>query len=197
MQKAATEKRRSFRINDTINLSYRLIDQQTADLGIRSLSGNLSNEYSLAATLDVLSQEASRIIVHLGKKDSEVVELFKVLDAKINAVAQTVMFVGSDANSQNCLDVNLSATGLAFYQATSIDTGQNLALEMFLPTMLARILVYGKVVNCQQIQPDRFLISVDYTHIKEDDQELLIKHVVRMQWQQLQKKSSDTEQSLV
>ncbi|MDO9424475.1 MAG: PilZ domain-containing protein [Methylobacter sp.] len=192
MHNATTEKRRSFRIDDSINLSYRLIDQKTADLGIR----NLSNEYSLAATLDVLSQEALRIIQHLNKKDSEIAELFKVLDAKINAVAQTVMFVGSDINAQNCLDVNLSATGLAFYQPTPVEVGQNLAIEMFLPTMLALILVYGKVMNCQQSQPDRFLISVDYTHIKEDDQELLIKHVVRMQWQKLQKKSSNNEQPL-
>lgn len=192
MHNATTEKRRSFRIDDTINLSYRLIDQKTADLGIR----NLSNEYSLAATLDVLSQEALRIIQHLNKKDSEIAELFKVLDAKINAVAQTVMFVGSDINAQNCLDVNLSATGLAFYQPTPVEVGQNLAIEMFLPTMPALILVYGKVMNCQQIQPDRFLISVDYTHIKEDDQELLIKHVVRMQWQKLQKKSPNNEQPL-
>lgn len=186
MHNTTTEKRRSFRINDTINLSYRLIDPKTADLGIR----HLPNEYSLAAILDVLSQEALIIIQSLDKKDAKIAELFKVLDAKINAVAQTVMFVESDIDVQKALDVNLSATGVAFYQPASLDIGQNLAIEMFLPGMLALILVYAKVVNCQQTQPDQFLISVDFTDIKQDDQELLIKHVVRMQWQQLQKKSA-------
>jgi len=191
MHNTTTEKRRSFRIDDTINLSYRLIDPKTASAGIKPLSGHLSNEFSLASTLDSLSQETVRIIQHLDKKDTEIVALFKVLDAKINAVAQTLMFVGSDIDAQNCVDVNLSATGVAFYQTTSLEVGQNLALEMFLPTLPALILVYGKVVNCQQTEPDRFLISVDYACIKEDDQELLIQHVVRMQWQQLQNKSTE------
>lgn len=195
MANEISERRRFFRIDDTISLSYRLIDEETAHLGLRNTM-NMPSEYSLAATLDVLSQEALRIMQRLENQNDELVELYKVLDAKINAVAQTAMFKGSNVNEENCREVNLSAAGVAFQQSTPLTIGQNLALEMYLPSTLALLMVYGQVIKCEALQSDGYLISVEYTDIKEEDQELLIKHVVRKQWQQLQEKRSRAEAAL-
>ncbi|OAI16581.1 hypothetical protein A1359_08035 [Methylomonas lenta] len=192
MLNATADRRRFFRVDDTISLSYQLIDENTAAQGLKS-SGYMNSEYSLAATLDVLSQEAMRIMQHLEKQNSEFLELYKVLDAKINVMAQAVMFVGSNVNAQDCQDVNLSAAGLAFQQHTALELGQNLAIEMYLPSTLALILVYGKVINCQAIDAGQYVISVMYTQIREEDQELLIKHVVRKQWQQLRESKSNVQ----
>lgn len=197
MLNATSERRRFFRIDDNVSLSYRLIDEETANSGLKS-TGVVSNEYSLAATLDVLSQEALRIMQRMEKQSPELAELYRVMDAKINAVAQAVMFVGSDVDTQKCHDVNLSASGLAFKQMQSLDVGQNLALELYLPTTLALILIYGRVVNCRVVdeQPEQYMISVDFTQVREEDQELLIKHVVRKQWQQLREDKARSESEL-
>lgn len=192
MRNAATEKRRFFRIDDAISLSYQLIDETKAKEGLKS---TIPNEYSLAATLDVLSQEALRIVQGLEKQNDPLLELYKVLDAKINALAQTLMFTSSNIDMQSCQEVNLSASGLAFQQLNPLELGQNLVLEMYLPSTLALIRVYGKVVKCEPLQNGQYSICVDYTDIKEADQELLIKHVVRKQWQQLQEKRSCSDSS--
>ncbi len=189
MTPAQAEKRRFFRINDNISLSYELLDPDTAKRGLNSSVGRLDNQYSLAATLDVLAQESTRIMQRLDQQGSEMLELYKILDAKMNALAQVVMFVGSSVDRQTSRQVNLSATGLAFQQAESLALDQYLAIEMYLPTTLALIKVYGKVVNCQTLANGQYSISVDYTHIQEEDRELLIKHVVRKQWQQLRENS--------
>lgn len=192
MRNAATEKRRFFRIDDAISLSYQLIDEAKANAGLKS---TLPNEYSLASTLDVLSQEALRIVQGLEKQNDPLLELYKVLDAKINALAQTLMFASSNIDMQSCQEVNLSASGVAFQQLNPLELGQNLVLEMYLPSTLALIRVYGKVVKCEQLENGQYSIGVDYTDIKEADQELLIKHVVRKQWQQLQEKRSRSDSS--
>ena len=192
MLNATADRRRFFRVDDSISLSYQLIDENTAAQRLKS-SAYLNNEYSLAATLDVLSQEAIRIMQHLEKQNSELLELYKVLDAKINAMAQAVMFIGTNVDAQNCQDVSLSAAGLAFQQSAALELGQNLAIEMYLPATLALILVYGKVVNCQASDAGQYLISVEYTQIREEDQELLIKHVVRKQWQQLRESKTNAQ----
>lgn len=192
MSNATAEKRRFFRIDDAINLSYQLIDENTAHAGIRSA---IPNEYALAGTFDVLSQEASRIMQGLEKQNDPLLELYKVLDAKINALAQVVMFANTSVNLQECQDVNLSASGMAFKQSASLDVDQYLAIEMYLPSTLALIRVYGKVVKCEQLANGEYSVGVEYTDIKEEDQELLIKHVVRKQWQQLQEKRSQVESS--
>lgn len=183
MQNIATERRRFFRVDDTISLSYRLIDESTVNSGLNALVSQMSAEFSLAASLDVLSQQAALFIQRLESQNPEMMALYKILDGKINAIAQATMIIGSDVNPKNYQEVNLSATGLAFYQSSPLQIGQYLAIEIFLPTTVALILAYSKIINCQQIEPDRFLISLDYTQIREDDQELLIKHVLRKQWQ--------------
>jgi PilZ domain. len=189
---ANTERRRFFRIDDTLCISYRLIDPETASAGLKAMEP-LSRQFSVAATLDVLSQEAQRIMLRIEKQNPEWLELYQVLDAKINTLAQAMMFACSDVDAQNCRDVNLSASGVAFAQSSLLDIGQNLAIEMYLPSTLALILVYGKVVNCQELAEGQYSISVDYTHIRAEDQELLIKHVVRRQWQQLQQNKMRAE----
>lgn len=194
MLNATADRRRFFRVDDSISLSYQLIDENTAAQGLKS-SAYLNNEYSLAATLDGLSQEAMRIMQHLENQHSELLELYKVLDAKINAMAQAVMFIGSNVEAQRCQDVSLSATGLAFQQIKALELGQNLAIEMYLPSTLALILVYGRVVNCQVSDSGQHVISVEYTQIREEDQELLIKHVVRKQWQQLRESKTNAQAS--
>ncbi|MCQ8103013.1 PilZ domain-containing protein [Methylomonas sp. SURF-2] len=197
MLNATAERRRFFRINDKVSLSYRQIDEATASLGLQS-TGLISSEFSLSATLDVLSQEAQRVMARLEKQSPELLELFRILDAKVTAVAQATMFIGSNVNADDCRVVNLSASGFAFDQAEPLGIGQNLAIEIYLPTSLALILVYGRVVSCrasdtQAGEPEQYTVSVDFTHVREEDQELLIKHVVRAQWQQLRENKAKPE----
>lgn len=195
MSSMSSERRRFFRINDTISLAYQMIDAQTAERGLAANALPVNDGHSLAATLDVLSQEALRVIQMLDASHAPIAELFKLLDAKINAVAQVVMFSGSNVDTQGTQHVNLSATGLAFEQSTELDVDQYLAIEMYLPAAVSLIRVYGRVVACQAVDDATngvYRIRVDFTHIHEDDQELLIKHVVRQQWQQLQSTKSQS-----
>jgi hypothetical protein len=179
------ERRRFFRVNDSVSLSYRLIDAATASMGLKAAE-IVSSEFSLAATLELLSQDASKIMQHLQTQNPQFLELYRVLDAKINTIAQSVMFLDSNVNAKSCQNVNLSAAGLAFQQSEVLEAGQNLAIQLYLPGALAQICVYARVVNCKAVDAGSdFLIGVDFTHVREEDQELLIKHVVRTQWQQL------------
>jgi hypothetical protein len=96
------------------------------------------------------------------------------------------MFLDNNVNVKSCQNVNLSAAGLAFQQSEVLEIGQNLAIKLYLPGALAQICVYARVVNCKAVDAGSdYLIGVDFTHVREEDQELLIKHVVRTQWQQL------------
>lgn len=185
MQNDTSERRRFFRVNDSVSLSYQLIDAAEADRGLKAIE-RINSEFSLAATLELLSQDALRIMQQLQTQNPQFLELYRVLDAKINAIAQAVMFLDRNANAISCQHVNLSAAGLAFQQQETLEVGQNLAIQLYLPGALAQISVHARVVNCQPIHSgNNYLIGVDFTHVREEDQELLIKHVVRTQWQQL------------
>jgi hypothetical protein len=57
---------------------------------------------------------------------------------------------------------------------------------------MAVIVAYGKVVYCKKSQSGDqqfpYLVGVDYVNMKDQDRELLIKHVVKKQMQQLRDK---------
>jgi len=78
---------------------------------------------------------------------------------------------------------------LAFESEEALAVGDYLEIKMLLVSCMAVIVTYGKVIYCKtQNNPDsRFshVIGVDYVNMKEQDRELLIRHVVKRQLQQL------------
>ncbi|MDD2759194.1 MAG: PilZ domain-containing protein, partial [Methylomonas sp.] len=92
------------------------------------------------------------------------------------------------------LEVNLSASGLAFSNDHPIAVGTLLELRMLLTSCLAVIVAYARVVQCKDIaQVDAlhpFEICVEYINMNEEDRELLIKHVIKKQMQQFRDKNN-------
>ncbi len=60
---------------------------------------------------------------------------------------------------------------------------------MLLASSMTVIATYGKVIHCKKQAEDDseypFLVGVDYYNMKDPDKELLIKHVVKRQMQQI------------
>lgn len=181
------ERRRFFRIDDTVNLFYKIVDEETVT-ALSYVSDDVLSNSSLAAILDALSQEARIIGFRLEKKEPEIFEYLKLMDAKINMVAQAVMMEGSKFGEHDSQDVNISASGLAFHTDEELNAGQFLEIKMMLTSCMAVIVVYAKVVYCLYDEDNEefpYHIGVDYINMKEEDRELLIKHVVKKQMQQI------------
>lgn len=186
------EKRRYFRVNDTINLLHKIIDEN-ALLSLSHISHDVLSNCSLAAALDVLTQEARMLMPRLERRDPELFEYLKIMDTKINLIAQAATLHDDQFSEHDTRDVCLSATGLAFSNEVPIEEGKLLELRMFLTSCMAVIVAYGRVVQCRDISQENprrpYSICVEYINMKEDDRELLIKHVVKKQLQQLRDKS--------
>ena len=181
------ERRRFFRIEDTVNLFYKVIDEKTV-AAISYVSDDVLSNCSLVAALDVLSQEARIIAPRLERTEPEMYEYLKIMDAKINLIAQAVMMQGNDFSEHNSRNVNLSASGLAFEAEDAIEVGTFLEVKIMLTSCMAVIIAYAKVIYCKQNEQGGnfpYFIGVNYVNMKDDDRELLIKHVVKKQMQQI------------
>lgn len=181
------ERRRFFRIEDTVNLFYKVIDEETVS-ELSYVSDDVLSNSSLAAVLDAISQEARIIGFRLEKREPEIFEYLKLMDAKINMVAQAVMMQGNQFGEHDTRDVNISASGLAFHTDEELKAGQFLEIKMMLTSCMAVIVVYAKVVYClydEDNEESPYHVGVDYINMKDEDRELLIKHVVKKQMQQI------------
>lgn len=194
MADAFEEKRRYFRVNDTINLLHKVIDEQEVE-ALSHVSKDVLGNCSLTVALDVLAQEAKSLAPRLERRDPDFFEYLKILDTKINLIAQSLSAQDQVFSAHDKRDVSLSATGVAFSNAEYIAPNTLLELRMLLTSCLAVFVAYGRVVYCKDNahqNPDNpYFVSVEYANLKDDDRELLIKHVVKKQLQQLRDKHED------
>jgi len=184
----ADERRRFFRIDDAVNLYYRIVDEQTVVAASKMTDDVLSN-CSLVTALDVLNQESRLVLHRIEKNEPEIAEYLKLMDSKISLLAQAVLQQNNDLSESTLCNTNLSASGLAIEVDCDIKVGEFIEVKLFLSSCVAVILLYGKVVYCKKNPtPEKtasFQIGIDYINLKDADREVLIKHIVKRQMQQI------------
>jgi hypothetical protein len=182
------DRRRFFRINDEVNLFYKVVDEQTM-IAASEVTDDLLSSPSLVTAMDVLDQEARLVLLRIEKKEPEIAEYQRILDSKINLLTQDLTRYDKDISESVSRNANISATGLAFESDDSIEVGEILEIKLLLSSCFAVIAIFGRVVYCKKNEGSEdsmpFQIGLDYVNLKDQDREVLIKHVVKRQMQQI------------
>ncbi len=183
------ERRHFFRINDSVNLSYRFVDEQQIKYPIQS-SASLLDNCSLASALELIAEESTAVHNKLEKIHSDFADYLKLLDIKIDLIAQAVLALSSSEVSENeTRNANVSVSGLGFECNEPLNVGQYLEIKMLLVHSTVIIMTYAKVIHCSK-NPDtssnyQYFVGLDYVNMKESDRDLLSKHVAKKQLQQI------------
>jgi len=185
------ERRQFFRVDDEVNLAYKKIDGKQV-MEPSHVSETILSNCSLPAALEAVSQESALLLHRLQKSLPDVADYLKLIDNKIDLIAQALVMQSGHFNKSNNRNANLSATGIAFDSDELFQEGDYLEIKILLINSMAVVVAYGKVVYCKKNQSNEdrypYVIGVDYVNIKDQDRELLIKHVVKRQMQQIRDK---------
>ncbi|MGK0441479.1 MAG: c-di-GMP-binding flagellar brake protein YcgR [Pseudohongiellaceae bacterium] len=186
------ERRRYFRIDETLGVSYRAISDEEAKLFSNSDKGDLS-AISYAANFDNRIQtllEACRIQSPIAA------ELIDLVNKKLNFVIHQ-MDVDTDLMQKvayTLRQVNVSACGMAFPSEDKLKVGQKLQLDILLNPGEFHIVAMAEVVASrlpEEGEGDGNFVRVNFTEIDNNDQELLIQHIVKGQSNQLKRQRID------
>jgi len=194
-----TEERRGFfRIDDEVNLFYKKIDEKLVTEP-HHVSDNILNSCSLSTALEMVSQESSLLLHRIEKNLPDVADYLRLIDSKIDLIAQAVMMQGFQFKESDTRNVNISATGMAFNCEEALRQGDYLEIKMLLVSSMAVIVTYGKVVYSKNSQSNDsqypYFVGVDFIDMKDEDRELLIKYVVKKQLQQIRDKKQINNKS--
>ncbi len=191
LKKTITEdKRHFFRITDSVNLSYRLVDEQQTKQPIQ-VEASLLDNCSLSSALALIAEESTVLYNKLDKIHSDFASYLKLLDIKIDLIAQAVLSLSAseEVSANETRNANVSVSGLGFDCNEALKVGQYLEIKMLLVHSTVVIVTYAKVVHCFQNQdshnPYVYFIGVDYVNMTENDRDLLSKHVAKKQLQQI------------
>lgn len=188
------ERRAYFRIEDELNLFYKKIDAKSA-AEPHHLSDNILHSCSLSSALEAISQESTEILHRLDKVLPDLAEYLRLIDTKIDLLAQAIMMQGFRIDESETRHVNLSASGIGFNCEEAFKPGDYLEIKMLLLSSVAVIVTYGRVVHCRH-NPDNesrqpYTIGVEFIDMQDDDKEILVQYVVKKQIQQIRDKKRD------
>ena len=188
------ERRRFFRIDDEVNLYYKKVDENIVNQ-TSHMSDNVLANCSLAAAMELISQESRMMMNRIERNSPDVADYLKLIDSKIDLISQAIMMQGTDFKEKDTRNANLSASGVAFDSEEALAIDDFLEIKMLLVSCMAVIVTYGKVIYCKEkkSRDARYshVVGVNYINMKDQDRELLIKHVVKRQMQQIRGNKSN------
>ena len=179
------ERRRYFRIDDSMGVSYRKLGSEEAKAFVQQAREHGDN-FDYAANFD---NRIESLLESCKIQSPMAAELIGLMNKKLNFVISQ-MDVDSDLMQKiayTLREVNVSACGMAFANEEEMQKGQQLQLDILLHPSELHIVAMAEVVACSPLAVDDAkdklccFIRLNLTQINSHDQELLIQHIVKRQ----------------
>ena len=185
------ERRRFFRIEDLMHLSYREIDNAELNRKVELLEKGMVEHFMINSSLTAITADMAATLRKVEATDPDVAAYLKSLDRKIDLVGKAFMAEDVSVSENKAAPVNISASGIAFDTEEPLKEGTNVELKMLLMPSFTGILTYGKVVGNDKSEVDGKAVNqvrIDFTHLREEDRDMLIRHVIRKQGDMLRER---------
>ena len=182
------ERREYFRIEDTLSMSARQVDSQQLPKLLKQLEHGLDSDFTVMSSLAGITQGVAGVLRKIELREPDVGRYLKSIDQKIELLGRAMMMQNSDLSEQQPTTVNLSASGMGFDYPEALASGATLELKMLLRPSFTGMLVYAQVLSCEPLE-EGYHVRVDFTHIREHDRDVLIRHVLQRQGELLRQRN--------
>jgi len=176
------DRRRYFRINDWVGLSYRSLD---GDLHKMSSAGD-NVQISSAQIVESINRELISALNVLWQGNPAAANVIGLLNKKVDFIAAELelSYLGGGLVNHEQTRVNISACGMAFECDEQFDAGHMLELNLLLKPTNSTLKLKSCVNACERVagaSGKPYLLRLDFvstdTHVREE----LIQHIVRRQ----------------
>lgn len=190
------ERRRFYRIDDSVILNYQAFPDYQVDEAISRLKMLGTQHQKLQSSLSKLEERLVFLFNEISEPLPEIAEALKLINRKVNLIGSIQQNSGELSikgdNSSTYApthEVNLSGSGLAFYSPTKFSIGETMEIEFVLFPSYYNVKAIGRVVNSREDPGDevesRYQIAVDFVFLREEDREQIIYHVLTKQGREL------------
>ena len=190
MHYAGSDRREFFRINDTVVVDYKVIGSESVPLVARRIAQSTDDDESTEkAQLRAIQNAFSHIVDQINHHDREIARALRMLDEKINLVAQSVQRYNNPVDPDDLTDANLSGGGIAFMVDSPVEIRGHVELHMQLLPTANTIHALATVISCERLMgasPEKpFHLRMTFTHMDDQDRNLLVKHTLNRQAEML------------
>lgn len=174
------ERRRYFRIEDTIGIQYELLTDDEASA--RQTAIDLG-EYGPNNSLQEAERQLQLLIDKLRVQNPELGEAIELLNTKFNLLKNDDPETGHD---MQVVRASLSACGVSITVPERMRPGENAYLDIILLPTDLHVQTVADVVECRELSGgNSFEVSFEFNRLSAEVEELLIQHVVKRQGRML------------
>jgi len=186
------DRRRYFRINDWVGLSYRALEQ--SELSVCSDGENV--QISTTQVIETIDRELAAALNVLWQSNPSAANVIGLLNKKLDFIAAELEldYLGGLIRHEHA-QVNISACGIAFECDERFDVGVVLELNLLLKPVNSTVKLRGCVNACDRVTAGgskAFLLRIDFMGTDTHMREVLIQHIVRRQSMQFSEQRQDS-----
>lgn len=196
----AEDRRQFFRVDDTVRLDIRPLDRAELADRLADLEHGVPGNFSVMSSLESVTAQMAANLRRIEARDPDMATYLRALDQKLEILGRAFLAKESELLSRQAQPVNLSAGGVSLHVQEPIAVGQAVEIRMLLFPSFAGLLSYGEVVGCDPLPAGEggtytHQLRVEFTHMREQDREALIRHVLRRQGWELRARREEGERS--
>ncbi len=182
----ANERRQYYRIDDNAIFSYHVLNKEYSKVQDKA-DEKVSTAFEMMELFGQMNQQMGVALGRISENSADIAAYLKGLDNKIELLAQMYLFKDSDTDLEPQRQINLGAGGLAFGSDEKLKQGTLIAMDLILSTDLLCLHLTGRVIQSSNDKNGDFpyRISVGFVEISDAEVDQIIKHIMRLQSEQL------------
>lgn len=159
------------------------LDEQQQKHNYDEFIKHMPYAFKMAAEMSEVQTQALKPLRELGEKLQDLVDYLNFQAKKIDLMMSYILYQQDDKKHQAQV-VKFGGGGVIIDTYEAIPIGSKCALKIFLESESAAIYCYAEAIAYEQ-KGDFHQTSFIYTHIREQDQELLVRASLHLQTQAL------------
>ncbi len=184
----ANNKRGYFRVNDSVALAIRPLDEKESARA-NQLFDERHRDFGIVNEFLIARERYLPKLIRIRRRDPEIAEYIAYLEDKIQKLAAAMGRKQALKKAVPTDHVNLSASGIRFHSDTPMQSGSKVELTITLFPSGVPILVFGDIIRADANSGKGWSYVVKFSHIHDDDMEILIKHIHARQLDELRQKA--------
>ena len=171
------ERRRFFRIEDTVGIKIEVIPPQEVESKLEQFWDD-RHQFSLRNEFNFELEQHQADLRHIKNSMPEVARYLEVLQKQLDLITTKVLN-GEDEFVNEEKRVNLSAQGISFYCEEVMHIGEMVKTNLKLLPGNYKVVILSRVIQCDKNKGDQgeYKVALDFEHIHEADREIMVKHV--------------------
>lgn len=181
------ERRTYFRIDDHVRLSIRRVPAGELAARLDRLEHDLGGNFTVMSSLAAITSQMATGLRRIENRDPDLAAYLRAIDQKIEVIGRAFIAQEPDMAVEKAVPANLSAGGICAGVDELYEKGDSVEVRMLLFPSFTGLMIYGTVIECiateevAKASDVRYLARIEFTHIREQDRELLIRHLLRRQ----------------